>query len=117
MPGTFTVKAGFNLPGGDTGADVVEDDLEPVDIEYYEDFLSPVDQSVGGRQSHVLASSKNAASQRTSRTFYSGDLFGGQELGELGSGDRKMWMMVISVSSGEINHHKIISSSRLQYIY
>ena len=96
---------------------MVEDDLEPVDIEYYEDFLTPVDQSVGGRQSHVLASSKNAASQRTSRTFYSGDLFGGQELGELGSGDRKMWMMVISVSSGEINHHKIISSSRLQYIY
>ena len=105
MPGTFTVKAGFNLPGAsDNSVSPVGADLEPVDIEYYEDFLTPVDNGLAGRVPSNVLSSYNSASQRHSRTLNAGNIFGNQEIGSGllgGGGDKRMWMMVISVSSGD----------------
>lgn len=104
MPETFTVKAGFNLPGSsDNSVAPAGVDLDPVDIEYYEDFLTPVDQGLNGKVPSNVFSSYNSASQRHSRTLNSGNIFGNQEIGSGffgGTGDKRMWMMVISVSSG-----------------
>ena len=92
MPGTFTVKAGFALPGQvspDTGlADPGE--LEAVEPEYYDDFLAPnninyddflASLAHNSIDSRVLASQDDHwASQRRSRTF-STNLFGSREVG------------------------------------
>ena len=93
MPGTFTVKAGFALPGQvspDTGlADPGE--LEAVEPEYYDDFLAPGNNnnyddflaslSHNSIDSRVVAAGEDHwASQRRSRTF-STNLFGSREVG------------------------------------
>ena len=100
MPSTFTVKAGFNMPGKDMadspGTNSV---LESVEPEYYDDFLTS--QSLGGLDSHHMMSPNNIVSQRNSRTLTS-NLFGWREVGndDDASGDKKMWMIVITVASG-----------------
>ena len=87
MPGTFTVKAGFALPGQhaspDTGlADPGE--LEAVEPEYYEDFLPSL--ASNSLDSSVLAAPEDHwASQRSSRTFTT-NLFGSREVGGEGRG-------------------------------
>ena len=99
MPSTFTVKAGFNMPGKDL-ADIpgTNSVLEAVEPEYYDDFLTS--QSLGGLDSHHMMSQSNIVSQRNSRTLTS-NLFGWREVGDddKSSGDKKMWMIVITVAS------------------
>ena len=73
--------------------------LESVEPEYYDDFLTS--QSLGGLDSHHMMSQSNIVSQRNSRTLTS-NLFGWREVGDddEASGDKKMWMIVITVASG-----------------
>ena len=90
MPGTFTVKAGFALPGQlspDTGL-AGPGEMEAVEPEYYDDFLPGNNNyddflaslSHNSIDSSVLAPEDHWASQRRSRTF-STSLFGSREVG------------------------------------
>ena len=78
MPGTFTVKAGFQMPGSDPGP--TPGTLESVEPEYYDDFLNPSQSLEVGDSHHLsnmVASDHNTASQRRSRTL-TNNLFGFQ---------------------------------------
>ena len=108
MPGTFTVKAGFALPGQhsspDTGlADPGE--LEAVEPEYYDDFMPSGGNNIDNYDDFLASLSHNSidsnvlaapedhwASQRRSRTFAT-NLFGSREVGgegrSLGDGGDK----------------------------
>jgi len=101
MPGTFTVKAGFQMPGADPGP--TPGTLESVEPEYYDDFLNPSQSLEVGDSNHLsnmIVSDDNSASQRRSRTL-TNNLFGLQEVGDGGdTTDKRMWMIVITVSAG-----------------
>ena len=115
MPGTFTVKAGFNMPTSQSSPSG-SGTLQPVDIsegtsresrEFSEQHRVPpriiTAQSLdSARLNKILAGSSHSASQRNSRTV-ANNLFGGRQLGEeAGAEDNnhKMWMIVLTVSAG-----------------
>ena len=120
MPGTFTVKAGFNMPTSQSSPPGLGS-LQPVSLE--EDLsrresrefsehhprLPPriiTAQSLdSARLSKILAGSSHSASQRNSRTLpgLANNLFGGRQLGEEAEtedNNHKMWMIVLTVSAG-----------------
>merc|ERR1719433_230877 len=118
MPGTFTVKAGFNMPTSQSSPPG-SGSLQPVDLEELSsresrDFsehhrLPPriiTAQSLdSARLSKILAGSSHSASQRNSRTLpgLANNLFGGRQLGEEAEtedNNHKMWMIVLTVSAG-----------------
>ena len=118
MPGTFTVKAGFNMPTSQSSPSSPSGSLQPVDIsesegtsresrEFSEQHRVPpriiTAQSLdSARLSKILAGTSHSASQRNSRTL-ANNLFGGRQLGEeAGAEDNnhKMWMIVLTVSAG-----------------
>ena len=115
MPGTFTVKAGFNMPTSQSSPSG-SGTLQPVDIsegtsresrDFSEQNRVPpriiTAQSLdSARLNKILAGSSHSASQRNSRTV-ANNLFGGRQLGEeAGAEDNnhKMWMIVLTVSAG-----------------
>ena len=86
--------------------------LESVEPEYFDDFFPNPSQSLtvgdSNHMSNIMTSHQNSASHRHSRTLTTrnNNLFGARELGDdngaagVGSEDKKMWMIVITVSAG-----------------
>ena len=107
MPGTFTVKAGFNMPTSQSSAG----SLQPVGLgetsresrEFSEPPRIITAQSLdSARLSKILAGTHHSAPERNSRTL-TNNLFGGRQLGEEAEtedNNHKMWMIVLTVSAG-----------------
>ena len=118
MPGTFTVKAGFNMPtsqssppGSGSLQPVSLEDLSSRESREFSEHHRPPPRIItaqsldSARLSKILAGSSHSASQRNSRTLpgLANNLFGGRQLGEeAGAEDNnhKMWMIVLTVSAG-----------------
>jgi len=121
MPEVFTVKAGFNLPGGKLQG---SGSLEPVDIDFSQDFGTREGRRYSdeeyddlsakiitaasleeARLARILTSPRHSASQRQSRTLAS-NLFGGLDFGDRRRpGDpasHSLWMVVLIVSAGAV---------------
>eukprot|EP00090_Calanus_glacialis_P026591 TRINITY_DN41837_c0_g1_i1.p1 TRINITY_DN41837_c0_g1~~TRINITY_DN41837_c0_g1_i1.p1 ORF type:complete len:397 (+),score=72.12 TRINITY_DN41837_c0_g1_i1:154-1344(+) len=121
MPEVFTVKAGFNLPGGNIRG---SGSLKPVSI-LSEEFrsgdregrrYSNVDYDLSSkiitaasleeaRLARMLTSPRHSASQRQSRTLAS-NLFGGLDFGDRNQradpASHNLWMVVLIVSAGGV---------------
>ena len=121
MPEVFTVKAGFNLPGGNSRGAA---SFEPVEIDLseefgsregrrykdivYDDLSSKIITAASleeARLARILTSPRHSASQRQSRTLAS-NLFGGLDFGDRDQrGDpssHNLWMVVLIVSAGGV---------------
>ena len=119
MPGTFTVKAGFNMPTSQSSPPG-SGSLQPVDVsensresrefsehqQHHHQRVPPriiTAQSLdSARLSKILAGTSHSASERNSRTL-ANNLFGGRQLGDLAGAEdnnHKMWMIVLTVSAG-----------------
>ena len=93
MPGTFTVKAGFNMPSKQSSYSSTSGSLTPVETSEWEredreprefsDYSTIITaQSLdSARHNNILAGGSNSASQRHSRTL-TNNLFGGQQVGK-----------------------------------
>jgi hypothetical protein len=123
MPEVFTVKAGFNLPSGNSMG-LGSGSLEPVDISLpdgvgsregrrYSDIESD-DLSAKiitaasleeARLARMLTSPRHSASQRQSRTLAS-NLFGGLDFGDkdhrADPASHNLWMVLLIVSAGGV---------------
>jgi len=123
MPEVFTVKAGFNLPGGNSRG-VGSGSLEPVDISFpnesgdregrryanndYDDLSLKIITAASleeARLARMLTSPRHSASQRQSRTLAS-NLFGGLDFGDrdqrVDPASHNLWMVLLIVSAGGV---------------
>ena len=115
MPGTFTVKAGFNMPtsqssppGSGSLQPVSLEDLSSRESREFSEHHRPPPRIItaqsldSARLSKILAGTSHSASERNSRTL-ANNLFGGRQLGDQAGAEdnnHKMWMIVLTVSAG-----------------